>query len=141
PMTTSPAHRAARGVLVASLAIVSVTAVALGLAGCAATVSGPNPAPTMSGPVVPLDELDVLANPRSHVGESTAVLRAASITPVTTNPAQELPVTIISHDLAGDTEVTVSDTSRILGLDLAGSIAATIAGLGFGDRLVGRDTS
>jgi len=35
--------------------------------------------------------------------------------------------------------VTVSDTSRVLALDLAGSIAATIAGLGYADRLVGRD--
>lgn len=122
-------------------AAIGVLLVSVALTGCSATTASPAPAPTPSGPVIPLAELDVLAHPRDHVGESTAVLRVASITPVTTDPEQALPVTVVSHDLAGDTEVTVSDTSRILGLDLAGSIAATITGLGFGDRLVGRDTS
>jgi iron complex transport system substrate-binding protein len=130
-MTKRPALAAALGVLVMSIA----------LSGCSVSPAVPVPAPTTSGPVVPLDELDVLANPREHVGESTAVLRLASITPVATDPAQQLPVTVLSHDRGGDTEVRVTDTSRVLGLDLAGSIAATITGLGFGDRLVGRDTS
>ncbi len=130
-MTKRPALTAAVGVVVAAIA----------LAGCGTTTVSPAPAPTVSGPVVPLSDLDVLANPRDHVGESTAVLRVASITPVVAHPVQELPVTVSSHDRAGETAVTVTDTSRILGLDLAGSIAATITGLGFGDRLVGRDTS
>jgi iron complex transport system substrate-binding protein len=56
-------------------------------------------------------------------------------------PAQTLPSTVVSHDADGDREVAVTDTSRVLGLDLAGSIAATIAGLGYGDLLVGRDIS
>ncbi len=122
-------------------AVLGVLAASIALTGCSSTTRAPTPEPTASGPVVPLADLDILTNPRQHVGESTAVLRVAAITPVTTDPAQELPVTVVSHDLSGDTEVTVTDTSRILGLDLAGSIAATITGLGFGDRLVGRDTS
>lgn len=122
-------------------AAIGVLLVSVAMTGCSATTGSPTPAPMTSGPVVPLAELDLVADPRAHVGESTAVLGVASITPVVTNPAQNLPVTVVSHDLAGDTEVTVTDTSRILGLDLAGSIAATITGLGFGDRLVGRDTS
>lgn len=126
-------------------ALVGILAAALALTGCSQGAGGPvgshTERPTVSGPLVPLGELDVLANPRDYVGASTAVLRTAAITPVTTEPVQDLPVTVVSHDLAGDTDVTVTDTSRILGLDLAGSIAATITGLGFGDRLVGRDTS
>lgn len=125
----------------ATTAVVGLLAAALVLTGCSTPPASPTPEPTTSGPVVPLADLDILTSPRDHRGESTAVLRTASITPVTTDPVQELPVTVVSRDLAGDTEVTVSDTSRILGLDLAGSIAATITGLGFGDSLVGRDTS
>src|SRR5690606_39746774 len=42
---------------------------------------------------------------------------------------------------AGDTAVTVTETTRVLGLDMSGSIAATIVGLGFAETLVGRDIS
>jgi iron complex transport system substrate-binding protein len=109
--------------------------------GCSADAAQPGPAPQPSGPLVPLAELDLLDDPKSWQGESAALLREASIHPVDAAPAQSLPVTVTSRDLAGDVPVTVSDTSRILGLDLSGSISATIAGLGFADNLVGRDTS
>src|SRR5690606_28775219 len=52
-----------------------------------------------------------------------------------------LPATVVSHDPSGDTEVVVDDTSRVLALDMSGSIAATVWGLGLGDLLVGRDVS
>ena len=39
------------------------------------------------------------------------------------------------------TEVTVTDTSRILALDVYGTLARTVFELGLGDRLVGRDIS
>jgi iron complex transport system substrate-binding protein len=52
-----------------------------------------------------------------------------------------LPVTVTSHDLDGDVAVTVNSTDRIIGLDLAGSIGATIFALGLGDNVVGRDVS
>ncbi|WP_318247394.1 ABC transporter substrate-binding protein [Rothia kristinae] len=39
------------------------------------------------------------------------------------------------------TEVTVTDTSRILALDLYGTLAQTVEALGQGDKLVGRVTS
>lgn len=60
------------------------------------------------------------------------------ITAVTDAPEQSLPVTILDNQ---DTEVTIADTSRILALDLSGSLAATVFGLGLGDSVVGRDTS
>jgi iron complex transport system substrate-binding protein len=125
----------------AALALAVALAAAFALTGCTTPPEAAPVAPTDSGPLVPLADLDLVANPRDHVGESTALLRTRTITAVATDPEQHLPVTVVSHDPAGDTQVTVSDTSRILGLDIAGSIAATITGLGFGDRLVGRDTS
>ena len=133
-MTRRSPHSALIGVLLSVLL----------LGGCAAypgTAPSPTgPAPAV-GPELPLAQLDLLADPRSHKGESTALLRSAAIEPITAHPAQTLPATTTSRDLAGDRPVTVASTDRILGLDIAGSIAATITGLGFGDHLVGRDAS
>jgi len=112
------------------------------LTGCVAT-----PAEKPSGPVVsasagiPLAELDLLADPHSFDGPSTAVLGSAAVDAPSTPPAQELPATVVSQDRDGDTSVTVESTERILALDMAGSIAATVFGLGFGDSVIGRDSS
>ena len=65
----------------------------------------------------------------------------AAITPATEAPSQSLPATVVSHDSAGDVDVEVTDTSRVVAIDLAGSVAATVWGLGLGDTLVGRDQS
>lgn len=62
----------------------------------------------------------------------------SSITPIEENPQQQLPATVT--DTQGD-QVTVTDTSRILALDLYGSLAATVFGLGLGDNVVGRGIS
>lgn len=88
----------------------------------------------------PLSELKPI-DPHTHEGPSTAVLAHADIAPVTDKPAQTLPATVTSHDREGMIDVTVADTSRVIAMDLAGSIAATVWGLGFGDTLVGRDVS
>ena len=69
------------------------------------------------------------------------MLPGTTIAPLEPLPKQELPTTVTSHDKSGDREIVVDDASRVLGLDLAGSIAATIQGLGFGGSLVGRDVS
>lgn len=89
----------------------------------------------------PLSELEVLDDPLAHVGSSTARLVDREIEPVEDDPVQTLPVTVVSHDRAGDVDVVVDDTSRVIALDLAGSVAATVWGLGLGESLVGRDGS
>ena len=114
---------------------------ALALAGCSAVSAAPEASTTSAAPRGPLAEAPVLADPRSHEGPSTAVIADAAIPPVAENPAQTLPATVETHDLDGVHETTVTDTSRVLAIDLAGSLAATVWGLGFGDRLVGRDIS
>jgi len=119
----------------------AVALVAL-LAGCASPASlAPTPVAPSAADLVPLGELDVLADPRAFVGPSTAVLAAASIEPVALDEAPALPTTVTSHDLDGDIPVTVDSADRIIGLDIAGSIGATLFGLGAGDRVIGRDTS
>ena len=117
------------------------TALVVALSGCAPVSSGPSHTPTVtSDPTVPLAELDILDDPRAHVGESTAVLATEAVDALPA-PTPDLPTTVTSRDLSGDTEVTVERADRIVAMDIAGSIAATVFGLGLGDRVVGRDIS
>jgi iron complex transport system substrate-binding protein len=112
------------------------------LAGCAAPAApSPDAGVVAADPAVPLADLTVLADPHSYEGPSTAVLADAAIDSPAQAPAQRLPATVVSHDLSGDTSVTVDSTQRILAMDISGSIAATVFGLGFGGSLVGRDIS
>jgi iron complex transport system substrate-binding protein len=125
----------------ALLGAVLVASLMVALGGCATPhAGGTTPSPTVSDGR-PLAELDLVADPRTHVGPSTAMLATEAIEPVDDDPVQQLPATVISRDPGGDVEVAVADTSRVLGLDLAGSIAASIWGLGLGETLVGRDTA
>ena len=126
----------ARPVLAAALAAV----LAFGLGACASTpvTSGTEAVPISTAP---LAELELLDDPHGYQGGSTAVLADRAIEPVAENPEQALPAAVVSHDLSGDVDVNVVDTSRVVAMDMAGSIAATVWGLGFGDTLVGRDVS
>lgn len=138
-MTRRPPRRAAapRAATVAGL-----LAGLLALSACSIAPPPSTAEPTApAGPRVPLSELAVADDPRALTGPSTALIESAAIEPVAVDPAQSLPVTIVSRDLDGDREVVVDDASRILPLDIAGSIAATVFALGFGDDVVGRDIS
>lgn len=112
------------------------------LSGCASPGSlAPSPQAPDAADLVPLSELDVLESPRDFVGASTALLAATSIDPVALDAVPALPATVTSHDLDGDIPVEVTNADRIIGLDIAGSIGATLFGLGAGDQVIGRDTS
>jgi len=116
---------------------------ALLVTGCSAAgaTEQPSTAPVSSGPVAPLAEVDVPADPRSIVGPSTAVLADTAIPAIDGDWSPELPATVTSRDRGGDREVVVERADRIVAMDIAGSIASTLAGLGLADRLVGRDVS
>ncbi|WCC81039.1 ABC transporter substrate-binding protein [Cutibacterium equinum] len=58
--------------------------------------------------------------------------------PVNGSFNQKLPVTVT--DVEGN-KVTITDTSRILALDLYGTLSRTLIGLGMGDKIVGRTVS
>lgn len=122
-------------------ALVAALATAALLTGCAASAAPGSGTPS-NAPVAdtrPLSALELYPDPRTATGSSTAVIASDTITPVVESPAQSLPVTVTSHDPNADVAVTVSDSSRVLALDMAGSLAATVWGLGLGDSLVGRD--
>lgn len=122
-----------------------IVAATLALAGCAALDGHTAPEGEGEGgsavTAVPLRSLPLLSDPRSYVGPSTAYLADASITPVLPNPDQHLPAQVISHDSTGDVPVTITATTRVVAMDISGSLAATVWALGFGPTLVGRDIS
>lgn len=69
---------------------------------------------------------------------TTASIGANRVVPVSSSVASALPVTVHSAD--GKT-VTVKDTSRILAVNLYGSLADIVFSLGLGSHVVGRDRS
>ncbi|MGC3992719.1 MAG: ABC transporter substrate-binding protein [Propionicimonas sp.] len=116
-------------------------ALAVLLTACgSAEAAGPAASASSSAPV-PLASLSPAADPRSLTGPATAALTDRTVEPVGGDEQASLPATVVSKFRAGDREVTVSDTSRIVAFDLSGSIAATLWALGLGDRLVARDVS
>ena len=135
PHSTAPHRSSPR-----ALAAVAALGVAALLAGCGLQLPLTGHADD-GGPVVgtePLNELEPIADPRDWTGELTVGTPERAVDPVTTDPAPALPATVTD---AQGTEVTVTDTSRILALDLYGSLSRIVFELGLGDSVVGRDVS
>ncbi|NLF04030.1 MAG: ABC transporter substrate-binding protein [Actinomycetales bacterium] len=116
----------------ASLAVAFVL-----LAGCAGTSGAPTTAnENPRGPR--LADVTLASDPHAIDEPRTALLAESDLDPVADSPTQQLPVTIT--DMQG-TEVTITDASRILALDIYGSLSRIVFELGLGDQLVGRDVS
>ena len=124
--------------------VASALAVAFMLmTGCqpASYTSGNDLSPSTENLVL-LSEIEWLDNPKSWQGPSTAVLTSNAFEPLSGTGAESiLPQTVVSDDLSGPVEVVVESAERIIAVDMAGSLAQTVWGLGLGDRLVGRDIS
>lgn len=140
PRRAAPATGRTRSGRLARL-LGAAVAGALLLSGC--TVGGPGQDSGSASPPAlappPLADLELAADPKGYEGPSTARLTQQAIIPVRVRPAQALPSMVVSHDADGDREVTIADTSRVVAVDIAGSIAGIVWGLGFGASLVGRD--
>ncbi len=133
PPRPAPTPRRARRT--AAVVLGGLLAAALAACSLPGTVGGGGAAAVDT---TPLAELDALDDPRSFVGASTAVLADSAIDPVADAPQPALPATVT--DVQG-TEVTITDTSRVLALDLYGSTSRIVFELGLGDDVVGRDLS
>ncbi|MFD4639711.1 hemin ABC transporter substrate-binding protein [Lentzea sp. NPDC058436] len=107
---------------------VVVLAVAL-VAGCTAPANRDVPQATSSS-------AEPLKDPRQKSGPSTA--KVSDVEPITGEAAPKLPTTVTD---AQNTQVTVASADRILAVDRHGTLAATVHGLGLGQRMVGRDAS
>ncbi|RWZ64768.1 hemin receptor [Labedella populi] len=104
------------------------------LAGCTSATAGDD----SSGAATPrLAEVTPLDDPRAWEGPSSAVAPSSPVDPVSEGE-QSLPVTVTDRQ---GTTVAIDDTSRILALDIYGSLSRTVFELGFGDQVVGRDVS
>ncbi|MFE5408056.1 hemin ABC transporter substrate-binding protein [Microbacterium sp. NPDC056569] len=116
---------------------IALLVAAVALAGCAAPAAD---AVDVDCPAasVPLASLDLAENPRTATGPSTACLASHAIEPIAADDAPDLPVTVTD---AEGRAVEITDVSRILPVDISGTIAATVFGLGLGDAVVGRDSS
>ncbi|WP_460801586.1 heme/hemin ABC transporter substrate-binding protein [Microbacterium sp. GXF6406] len=124
------------------LPLLVAAALVIGLAGCASPAANAGAEGEASdfcpAAALQLSELDLVDDVRAATGGSTACLPAHAIDPVSDTTAPELPVTVID---AEDREVEVTDVSRILAIDISGTIASTVFALGMGDNVVGRDSS
>lgn len=87
---------------------------------------------------VDLSAAKVLADPKAYEGATHAALESKPLEPIAASPTPDLPVTVTD---AQGTKVTIKDTSRILALDIYGTLSQTVFELGLGDRVVGRDIS
>jgi iron complex transport system substrate-binding protein len=125
-MTRRPVRRLA--------ALALTLAAALALTSCTAADSAHGD----GGPTTPpLSSVTPVADPLAWEGPSTAVAASAAIAPVT-DGVPALPATVTD---AQGSVVTVSDTSRILALDIYGSLSRIVFELGLGDSVVARDVS
>jgi iron complex transport system substrate-binding protein len=120
--------------------IAALLSTAVLASGCAGPTAGHSDHATQVIERTPLTEVQPRAKAASITGPTTAVLADRRITPVTDDPDQKLPVTMRSKQ-GDDKDVRITDTSRVVAFDIAGSITATVWGLGFGDSLVGRDVA
>jgi len=122
----------ATGVLALLLALV--------LGGCGISAGGGqggDEAATAGGVTPALADVEPLADVRDWEGATTAV-PDDRLEPVADDPEPALPVTVTDSQ---GTEVTVTDASRVLALDIYGTLSRTVHELGLGERLVGRDVS
>lgn len=115
---------------------------ALLLSGCTAATANA-PAATADSEhcaeaAQPLASLPLTENPRTATGPSTACLPSTAIAPVSDTTAPALPVTVTD---AEGRQVEIADVSRILPIDISGTIAATVFALGLGENVVGRDSA
>lgn len=117
------------------LAVAAILALTLTSCGVATGLGG-DPE-TISG--IPLaSEVSATADPRSFAGELSLELVDDPVDPVTTDPVPQLPAVVTDNQ---GTVVEVADVSRILPLDVYGTLSRIVFELGLGDNVIGRDVS
>lgn len=125
-----------------SIAPVIAVVIAVAVSGCAAPTATAGAASVSSetcpAAALQLSDLDLVADVRTARGDATACLPDHAIDTVADTTAPALPVTVTD---AEGSDVKVSDVSRILAIDISGTIASTVFALGMGDNVVGRDSS
>lgn len=126
--------------------LIIMTSAALALSACTNTDTASSSAESSAAPSTSTDANAstkqtepkiALQNPREITGVSQ-VGALPDPKPIEGKYKQKLPATITDFD---GKEITVTDTSRILALDITGTLSRTVISLGYGDKLVGRTVS
>lgn len=123
---------------VAAVALIAVLSV--GIAGCQ-PATGQTAATETEIALPPLSEIEPLEDPLEYEGLTHAVVGGPSVEPLEEAPEVSLPTTVTSYDGTGETEVTITDSSRIVPLSLTGSVGELVYAFGMAERIVGRDIS
>jgi len=105
------------------------------------TDSAPAPAGAEAAPLDACAALETGQRPTVDpatfpTGPRTATFAGNEIDPIVAAPTPALPVTVPSHD---GRQVTVTDASRIIAVDLYGTLGEIVYSLGLGENVVGRD--
>ncbi len=112
-------------------------ALAFSLSACGAAGGLGGSTEMISG--IPLaSEVSALEDPRSYSGELALQLVDDPVEVVAVDPVPALPARVVDNQ---GTEVEVVDVSRILPLDIYGTLSRIVFELGLGDNVVGRDVS
>ncbi|WP_333617802.1 heme/hemin ABC transporter substrate-binding protein [Dietzia sp.] len=107
------------------------------LAGCGIGAENPGAAASGTAVVEKLPSRAEVGPPAELRGLST-VAPVGDIEPVAEDPQASLPVSFTD---ASGTQVEVTDTSRILPLDLYDTLPRIVSGLGLGGNIIGRTVS
>ena len=115
-----------------TLSLVTATAITLSLGGCA---EWDNPTQHTTNELA--ESLQTNGDPHQAQGVSM-VSEISEVEPIDTPREQALPVEVTDAD---GYDVTITDTSRILALDVYGTFTKTLRGVGMADNIVGRTVS
>jgi iron complex transport system substrate-binding protein len=127
-------HRVARSIPLRA----AVAVLLMGLVGACGSGPDTDHGADDDAAAVDLSSAVLLDDPKNHRGAVHAPMPDTAVAPVEDDPTPQLPVTLTDSQ---GTKVTVTDASRILALDIYGTISRTVFELGLGDRVVGRDIS
>ena len=127
----TPARRLRSGL------VISVVTATVLFSGCGVSVGdkGSEGGKGTGAAAPPLSEVEPLDDVRDWEGSVNAVAEE-QVEPVVDQAEPQLPVTVTD---AQGTKVTVTDASRILPLDIYGTLSRTVFELGLGDQVVGRE--
>ncbi|UVE94985.1 hemin ABC transporter substrate-binding protein [Dietzia sp. B32] len=109
----------------------------LSLASCGVATGAGGETEKISG--IPLaSEVTALEDPRSYQGQLALQLVDDPVGPIATDPVPQLPAVVTDNQ---GTVVEVEDVSRILPLDIYGTLSRIVFELGLGGNVIGRDIS
>lgn len=126
-----------RSAAAAGFRLAVAAALAFSLTACGLATGTGGETEKLSG-IPPASEVAPHSDPRSYQGQLALQLVDDPVDPVGTTPVPELPVTVTD---AQGTEVEVTNVSRVLPLDIYGTLSRIVFELGLGENVIGRDIS